>query len=94
MEGKVKAEVRSLLAALFLELIADENYSINEAFSSRYDSDTIRDVAGNLGMEDLTDKFDRLSDIYDNISSATNKQELVELETLRDEVEEQIEKEI
>lgn len=94
MDGKVKDEIRPLLAALFLELIADENYCINESFSSRYDSGTIRDVAGNLGLEDLTDKFDRLTDIYDNISSATNKQELVELETLRDEVEEEIEKEI
>lgn len=58
-------EIKSLLAALFLHLIEDENGLYTEAFVARYDSSVITDIAKKLGHNDLVKLFDKLTKAYE-----------------------------
>ena len=87
-------EIKSLLAALFLQLIAEENYRSNEAFSSRFDSDTIKEIVEKEGYTDLAEKLEELRCAYDGLDSACDQKEFTmyteKIEKMEDELEMEI----
>lgn len=87
-------EVKSLLAALFLHLIAEENYRTSDVFISRYDSDTIKEIAEKEGYADLVEKFEKVQDAYSGLDSACDEQEVTMYSKRLEKVEEEIENEI
>ena len=87
-------EFKSLLAALFLHLAAEENYRTSEAFIARYDSDTIKEIAEKEGYTDLVEKFDKVHEAYSGLDSACNEQEVSMYSEQLDKLEEEIEMEI
>ena len=90
----MEKEIKSLLAALFLQMIADENYRSNETFSARYDSDTIKEIAQKAGYTDLAEKLEELRCAYDGLDSACDEQEVTAYSEKIDQIEDEIEMEI
>lgn len=87
-------EIKSLLSALFLQLIADENYQSSEAFNARYDSDTIKEIANKQGYTDLVEKFEKLGKAYEGLDGASSEEEINLYTKQVEEIESEIENEI